>query len=264
MDRTNSFGDKTPKIFIVSYKKHFLLSAIILILANLYLGTTSTAANPWQTLQESYKHSKQQEVNVRETDPWSKLRAIYLPFTEREEAEALKDPITKNRVAGKFIKVLSTYQVTISEAAHLFNIPPEIIAAVIMVESGGNPNAKANTSSAKGLMQTIDATFTEARNGLMRQDIRINNSSFIPRSSILAGSWYLDKMYKAAQQNNPYLQNNRKSLESWKLPLEYYYAGPGNGQKKENIIIIYSGGKKIKIDKQAYSQKVINWAKIME
>ncbi len=263
MDRINSCGDITPNMFFVICSKRFLLTTIILILAHLSLDTTTTAANPWQTLQKSFKHSEHTEVNARETDPWSKLRAVYLPFTEKEETQALRDPATKNRVAGKFIKALAPYQVTINEAAHLFNIPPEIIAAVIMVESGGNAYAKAQTSSAKGLMQTINATFEEARNGLMRQNIQINESPFIPRASILAGSWYLDKMYKTVQQDNPHLNNNRRNLASWKLPLEYYYAGPGNGQKKENIIIIYSGGKRVMIDKQAYSQKVINWGKIM-
>ncbi|MCK5505454.1 MAG: transglycosylase SLT domain-containing protein, partial [Thermodesulfovibrionia bacterium] len=254
----------TPNIFVVSYCKRFLVTAIILTLAHLFINATTAAANPWQALQKSYEHAEQSEVNVRETDPWSQLRAVYLPFTEKEETQALKDPATKNRVAGKFIKALAPYQITISEAADMFNIPPEIIAAVIMVESGGNAHAKAKTSSAKGLMQTINATFMEARNGLLEQNIQINESPFIPRSSIFAGSWYLNKMYKLVQQDNPLLNNNRRNLASWKMPLEYYYAGPGNGQKKENIIIIYSGGKKILIDKQAYSRKVIDWAKIME
>ena len=257
-------GHIPPNIFLASSCRRFLISTIILFSSLFFLNITPATANSWQELQDSYKHSARPEkINNIKPDPWLQLRAVYLPFTEKEEIQASKDSGIKSRLAGKFAKVLISYQGIIAEAAHMFNIPEEIIAAVIMVESGGNANAKAKTSTASGLMQTIKATFSEARNGLMKQNIQINESPFTPRSSILAGCWYLDKMYKTAKQDNQIPINDRKNIASWKLPLEYYYAGPGNGQKKENIIIIYSGGRRVLIDKPAYSQKVMNWARIM-
>ena len=50
---------------------------------------------------------------------------------------------------------------------------------------------------------------------------------------------------------------------SWQVPVEYYYAGPGNGRKEKKRLIIYTGGRRILIDKPAYSSKVLQWAKIM-
>jgi soluble lytic murein transglycosylase-like protein len=265
MGRVNSFKCKILHIIIEGFYKRLFLIAVMLLTTYFLVNIRTVAANPWQVLQNSYKHSITPEKNDHtQNDPWSKLRAVYLPFTETEERQALKNSALKNRIAGKFAKALVSYEATIAEASDMFNIPPEIIAAVIMVESGGNPHAKAKTSSASGLMQTINATFAEARNGLINNNIRISESPFSPRASILAGSWYLNKMYQAAEKTNPPLKNRRDNFESWKRPLEYYYAGPGNGQKHENIIIIYSGGRRIVIDKQAYSQKVIHWAKIMK
>lgn len=76
-----------------------------------------------------------------------------------------------------------------------------------MAESGADPYAKAKTTSAKGLMQTIASTFEMARNGLADQGIRISDDPFDPESSIIAGAWYLDRMYTKAvkdkKKSNP-------------------------------------------------------------
>jgi len=131
-----------------------------------------------------------------------------------------------------------------------------------MVESGGNPHAAAKTSSAKGLMQTIDATFAEARRALAVQGIKIRNDPFKPRASIMAGTWYLDQMYRQViRDRGEVLQRN--SITSWRLPTEYYYAGPGHGRKRSQVVMIYAGGKQIRVDKSGYSSKVLRWAHIL-
>jgi soluble lytic murein transglycosylase-like protein len=172
----------------------------------------------------------------------------------------LADQEVGQKIADYLLKEVQPYAGIIQEAAHRFEVPPEIIAAVIMVESGGNTHAKAETSSASGLMQTISATFREARAHLSEKGMRIGESPFEPRASILAGTWYLDRMFTEAAKNHALA---RAALDSWRYPLEYYYAGPSNGRKKEEIVIIYAGGRKILVDKPAYSQKVLRWAKIM-
>ena len=131
-----------------------------------------------------------------------------------------------------------------------------------MVESGADRYARAKGSSAKGLMQTIDSTFKEARESLKSQGIDIKDDPFDPRSSIYAGCWYLDRMYRTANEN-PF-SFNRRELSSWEKPLECYYAGPGNGIKDEEWVFVYRDGKRVKINKSVYSQKVLRYARILK
>jgi len=80
----------------------------------------------------------------------------------------------------------------------------------------------------------------------------------------MAGSWYLNRMYARSKADGKKRTGMRQHLNSWKYPLEYYYAGPENGKKKEDTVIIYAGGRRVVVDKPAYSKKVLKWAKIMK
>lgn len=228
-------------------------------------GVAEGGKDPWQVLNELYSveeksRAKKNRESTPAEDPWTRLRKIYLPFTEEEEEAGLADQEVGQKITDYLLKEVQPYAGIIQEAAHRFEVPPEIIAAVIMVESGGNTHAKAETSSASGLMQTISATFKEARAHLAEKGMMIGESPFAPRAAILAGTWYLDRMYTEAAKNHAL---TRAALGSWRYPLEYYYAGPGNGRKKEEIVIIYAGGRKFVVDKPAYSRKVLRWARIM-
>ena len=145
----------------------------------------------------------------------------------------------------------------------MYDIPQEVIKAVIMAESGGDNYAKARTTSAKGLMQTIDSTFLMAKKGLEKKGIKISDDPFDPESSIMAGAWYLDRMYEKCIKDGKLISNNREDISSWRYPLEYYYAGPLHGAKEKNRIYVFSNGKKRMIDKRAYSKKIQKWAKIL-
>lgn len=228
--------------------------------------TQCTAADPWEDLQGHLYESNPLVANNIDSkeDPWSRLQTLFLPFTVKEETAALADPSTGRKISNYLHTRLKPYLKWIYEAGHRFNIPPEIIGAVIMVESGGNSKANSKTSSAKGLMQTISATFKEAGNHLKSQGIRVKNSPYDPNASIMAGSWYLDRMFHRAASDKKGNNRNRNQLKSWKYPIEYYYAGPQNGKKKENTVIIYAGGRRVVIDKPAYSKKVLKWAEIMK
>ncbi|MCF6179834.1 MAG: transglycosylase SLT domain-containing protein, partial [Geopsychrobacter sp.] len=141
----------------------------------------AAAADPWGDLRDQFKIEKKLPVivapsttpapkvktaPVAKVDPWAQLQAIFVPFTPEEEEIAQTDPLVRKKVAAKLNRSLAPYAELISEASARFDVPIPVIAAVIMVESGGNPRASANSSSAKGLMQTINATFAEARQAL--------------------------------------------------------------------------------------------------
>jgi len=231
-----------------------------------FLLQIQAGADVWEALQNRYapeSFSKGTEKQGPRHDPWARLRAIYLPFSEAIETAALTDHKAARKVSGHLHKALRPYAHIINDAARRFLIPSEIIGAVIMAESGGNSRAQASTSTAKGLMQTIAGTFRDAREDLMAQGILIEDDPFDPQASIIAGAWYLDQMYAQATMDRKRPDLNRQDIASWRYPVEYYYAGPGHGRKKKKRVIIYAGGKQVVIDKPAYSRKVLQWAEIM-
>lgn len=227
----------------------------------------ASAADPWeklrQTLPQAPEDAAPRSAEEGADDPWVRLRAIYLPFTEQEETAAQDDRGARQKVSRALHAAYAPYAGLIREASARFDVPEEIIAAVILVESGGNPRARANGSTAAGLMQTISATFSDARKALARRGMDLGTSPFDPEASIMAGTWYLDRMYVRARADKPGAIGPKSRIDSWKYPLEYYYAGPGHGVKTNPVIIIYSGGKKVVVDKPAYSAKVLHWAGIM-
>jgi len=231
-----------------------------------FLLQIKAGADVWETLQNRYAPeslSKATEKRLPRHDPWARLRAIYLPFSESVEKKALTDHKAARKVSAHLHRALRPYAHIINDASRRFRIPPEIIGAVIMAESGGNSRAQASTSTAKGLMQTIAGTFREAREDLISQGILIEDDPFDPHASIIAGAWYLDRMYAQASMHRKRPDLNRQDIASWRYPVEYYYAGPGHGRKTKKRVIIYAGGKQVVIDKPAYSRKVLQLAEIM-
>jgi soluble lytic murein transglycosylase-like protein len=232
------------------------------------LGNTSgDKEDPWKKLQQLTREPAAADQSIRHQDspdPWARLRAIYLPFSQEDETAAEADRIIRQKVSDGLLAAVSPYAGLIRRASSRFDVPEEIIAAVIMVESGGNHKAKAPTSTASGLMQTISATFSDARHDLSRRGTPIADTPFDPEASIMAGTWFLDRMYLFARRDNPDAVGPRNQIDSWKKPLEYYYAGPGHGVKSDPVIIIYSGGEQVVVDKPAYSSKVLRWARIMD
>ena len=156
---------------------------------------------------------------------------------------------------------LQKFQKHIHRASIYFNVPEKIIGAVILQESSGNPRAKAKTSSAKGLMQTIDATFSLAKRSVAKYGLYIRNP-YNPKDSIIAGTWYLSYVFELAKQDFPEY-NNRNSLYMWEKALEYYYAGPIWGKNPKPIFHVYVNGKRLVIKKALYSQKALEYARIL-
>lgn len=76
----------------------------------------------------------------------------------------------------------------IAEAARRFGIAEAWIAAVIAVESAGDPNA-VSSAGAMGLMQLMPATYAE-----LRRRYRLGADPFEPRDNVLAGTAYLREL----------------------------------------------------------------------
>lgn len=104
-------------------------------------------------------------------------------------------------------KRLSNYEDIISSASQKYNVPDNIIKAVITAESAGVPTAQSPVG-AKGLMQLMDGTAS---------DLGVNNS-YDPVQNIMGGTRYLRQMLDKFDGN----------LE---LALAAYNAGPGNVSK---------------------------------
>ena len=124
------------------------------------------------------------------------------------------------------------------------------------------PSATATASSAKGLMQTINATFDMAKINLKKQGFNVN-SPYNPKDSIMAGSWYLAYVYQLAQQDYPDLGNPRE-WRNWAKPLEYYYAGPVWGKSPKPIFLAHINGKRVEIKKGYYAEKVLEYAEDLD
>ena len=220
--------------------------------------------DPWKQLKQAFPGEEKKTDDAGESDPWAELRRVFLPFTSTEEEEAVKDKKKAASFSRKLIKPLKPYIELINECSGKFKVPEEIIGAVIMVESGGNPSAAAGTSSAKGLMQTIRSTFRDARTSLEEQGIEIADNPFNPRSSIYAGTWYLSHVFDRAEKDSPSRDISRSEIEDWCTPVKYYYAGPTWGAQKKEVIITYIDGKRIVVDKKIYCEKVMRYARMLK
>ena len=154
---------------------------------------------------------------------------------------------------------LEPYRSHIEDAARRFDVPAVVLGAVILQESGGNARAKAKGTSAKGLMQTIDATFALAKKTLANKDLRISNP-LVARDSILAGAWYLSYCYDLAVRDHG-SEGRREDPVSWRRALEYYYAGPGWGRDPRPIIHVYRNGQRTRIHKAKYSDGVLAYVR---
>ncbi len=231
-------------------------------------ANSRTSYDPWAGLQKSFPQttahlnlpvaSPKPRQRSYKNDPWQRLRAIIIPFSRADDEKLSRGD--DSEVALKVRRKLKPWQKHIRRAADLFQVPTAIIEAVIMVESGGNPEARAKTSSAAGLMQTIKATFSAGRRALAAKGIICADDPCDPQASILVGTWYLKQMFNRARADGKPGVDDCSAISSWHYPLQYYYSGPGHGRKKAPRILIYSGGERILIDKPAYSHKVMVWA----
>ncbi|MEA2103727.1 MAG: transglycosylase SLT domain-containing protein [Candidatus Cloacimonadota bacterium] len=108
-------------------------------------------------------------------------------------------------------KILKPYLDIINASAKKNDVNPNLVKAVILRESAGNPNAISHVG-AKGLMQLMDGT---------AKDMNVKNV-FNPKDNINGGTKYLAKMLKIFKSD----------IDS---SLAAYNAGPRNVQKYNGI-----------------------------
>jgi Rod binding domain-containing protein len=130
------------------------------------------------------------------------------PGEATQEAAASEAPEAE---AGIRHGVLKVYDSTIKAASQVFGVSADLIRAVIMQESGGNPKAVSH-KGAKGLMQLTDPTALEL--GV--------TDPFDPVQNIFGGTRFLARMLKTFEGN-------------LNLALASYNAGPGAVEKHGGI-----------------------------
>ncbi len=157
---------------------------------------------------EKHQDNSSDKINIRETNN-NNISNSENGFQQRVESR------------------LKKYDNIIQQASEEFNVPYELIKAVITAESAGRENAVSKVG-AKGLMQLMDGT---------AEYLGVKNS-FDPRENIFGGSKYLREM----------LDKFKGSLN---LALAAYNAGPGNVQKYNGIPPFN--------ETQQYVKKVINY-----
>ncbi|MCP4723555.1 MAG: transglycosylase SLT domain-containing protein [bacterium] len=157
----------------------------------------------------------------KNTIPAEEIGKIEEKPVEIEKIRSEPTPLPKT-ISGR----IGNYNNIIEEAAIEYKLDPDLIRAVIVKESSGNPDAVSKVG-AKGLMQLMDQT---------AGDLNVNNV-FDPRENILAGTKYLKKQ----------LVDNGGDLER---ALAAYNAGP-------SVVKLYDGVPPYK-ETQNYIEDVIN------
>jgi len=93
------------------------------------------------------------------------------------------------------LKGVSRWQPIIADAASTFALPEAWVSAVMAKESGGRTvlNGKPTTSNAgaMGLMQVMPGTYQD-----LRKQFGLGSDPHAPRDNILAGTAYLQQMYR--------------------------------------------------------------------
>ncbi len=135
-------------------------------------------------------------------DPTSELDALSQNTSPSQaELRALRN--IKTYSSGSLLENVGKYSDIINEAAGTYDLPPNLIKAVIAAESAGKADS-VSSKNAKGLMQLVDSTAKE---------MGVANA-FNPRENIMGGAKYLKTLLDQFAGDLP-------------LALASYNAGPG-------------------------------------
>ncbi|WP_028314639.1 transglycosylase SLT domain-containing protein [Desulfatibacillum aliphaticivorans] len=167
-------------------------------------------------------------------------------------------------------KAVVPYKKEVWQAARTFKVPPSIIAGLIYQESSGRPEAVPigkngkPLSSAKGLTQIIDSTFTEIQCELEERGIDIGDNRNNPETAIMAGAYYLSKQFDLSVKDYPKQHFDKSVNEDWCMALQYYYRGR-EGVKGQKVVrkIYYTDGSTT-IDPDVYCQRILRHATILK
>jgi Rod binding domain-containing protein len=176
-----------------------------------YIDSEDPEAVPSKPVQES-KSSFDVTDDIRESKTGSgeKANREIGGFSLELRAKEIQSPV---RGSGRTVSdpVLTDFGEIILDAASRYEVDPRLIHAVIMTESGGNPQA-VSPKGAKGLMQLGDATAIEL--GV--------SDSLDARQNVNGGTKYLRRLLDLYKGNV-------------KLALAAYNAGPGAVSKHNGV-----------------------------
>ncbi len=128
------------------------------------------------TVQEYMQTPKPVEDRLRQMDVYALSKSSYLLRSGHMLSLPLYESVRKGRS-------LRDFEQSINQSASRYGLPRELIAAVIMTESGFNPQA-VSPKGARGLMQLMPHTW---------MDMGVSDPHD-PAQNISAGSGYLKKM----------------------------------------------------------------------
>ena len=120
-----------------------------------------------------------------------------------------------NKVEHAIYPKPQQYAESVQKYSERFNVPEELIWAVIKTESGFDSSAVSSVG-AVGLMQLTEATFNEISTQRLKEGLAAG-MRYDPDTNIRYGVWYLSYLYGR--------------FENWNTAFAAYNAGPGNVSK---------------------------------
>ena len=162
---------------------------------------------------------KEKKITVMDKEPSQEVNLVILPARPKPKTKTRR---RSQRLNSTVLRRVNRYKNLIQSAAKYYNVDPELLSALVYVESGGNYQA-VSPKKARGLTQLTAATAKE----LGVTDV------FDPRQNIFGGA--------------EYLRQQLKSFGKVSLALAAYNAGPTRVRSR----------RKLPSETQQYVQKVL-------
>lgn len=154
-----------------------------------------------------------------------KIQSMFQP-NKKTTTGKLVDRATNFFKTGRFVATPDKQDVfkILDVVSERTGVDPNILKAFAGIESSFNPNAKAGTSSAKGLFQFIDSTWTSMLKKYgSKYDIAPGTSPFDPMANALMGAEYI-------KENTKTLKSVKSEIGLTDLYLGHFL-GPGGAKK---------------------------------
>lgn len=136
-------------------------------------------------------------------------------------------PYQANGITASWIPAsVRKWEPQITEAAKKYNLDPNLIAIIMTIESGGNPNAKSG-AGAQGLMQITPPTAKDIAAKFLKES-RTDYDIYDPKTNIEFGAAYLSYLRKEFGE--------AEQRPSWNITVELVAAGYNGGPGAANSV----------------------------